>query len=104
MMKLYPFDEVREHFGMNDRKFMRLMKSKNAPYLKVGHKKYFTPNQLDNLYEVFTCYPSSNENTATGTSEALSPMVTEWLKSGELQVQRAASKPKLWRDTLSKQS
>lgn len=84
MIQLYPFDDVRKHFQVTDRMFMRVLKNANVPYLKVGHKKWFTQGQLNTLYKEVTCYPSTDV-AKRGTSVELSPVVTEWLKSGELQ-------------------
>ena len=95
---LYPFDDVKQELGLNDDRMRYHIRKNKLQYVKMGHKRFFTKEQRDNFYNcVFQikgadqCSTSTNGKTS-GTSAVLSPMVTEWLQSGDLQAKQLREK------------
>ena len=88
---LYPFEDIKDNLHLTEQGLRYHLKKHDLQYVKMGHKRFFTKEQLDEFYSaVFEirganeCSQSTKEKKHT-TSVVLSPMVTEWLQSGELQ-------------------
>ena len=97
---LYPFDDVKKDLSLSDERMRYQIKKHGLQYVKMGHQRFFTKDQLDDFYKaVFEikgadgCSVSTSAKKPT-TSAALSPMVTEWLQSGVLQARLANAEPK----------
>tara|TARA_R100001460_G_scaffold34524_1_gene67036 strand:+ start:263 stop:574 length:312 start_codon:yes stop_codon:yes gene_type:complete len=95
---LYPFDDVKKELGLNDDRMRYHIRKHKLQYVKMGHKRFFTDEQRNDFYNcVFQikgadkCSASTKEKMS-GTSVVLSPMVTEWLQSGNLQARQLREK------------
>ena len=90
---IYHFKDIASELGLSKYRFRNFIELHGLSYSKLGHSRWFTEVQYEAFQKAMTCSPSTKEKTYT-TSEAPSPLVTEWLKSGALQDSLQGSKQK----------